>query len=93
MKREFAQCPEAVDEGRLFGFAAWQEYVAAVPAPLVAVTGYKLNGKANVTMQSWCAMHGDHMLFAGVDKGSHLYSDCQRGGGAGGEFPHGGEFS
>lgn len=63
MKLEFEECPEAVDRTRLFGFKGWQEYVAAVPSPLAAVTGYKANGKANVTMQSWCALHGDRVLF------------------------------
>lgn len=73
MKKEYPQCPQGIDENSLPGFGSWQEFVAAVPAPLVAVTGYKPNGKPNVTMQSWCTFHGSHVLFAGVDKGSHMY--------------------
>lgn len=73
MKKEYPQCPQSFEEDSLPGFASWQEFIAAVPAPLAAVTGYKANGKTNVTMQSWCTIHGDHLLFAGVDKGSHMY--------------------
>lgn len=87
MKKEFTDCPKAIDQSGLFGFASWQEYVAAVPAPLVAVTGYKSNGLANVTMQSWCALHGDHMLFAGVDKGSHLFRIVREAGELAVNFP------
>lgn len=77
MKREFSTCPGCIDQSKLFGFASWQEHITAIPAPLVAVTAWKSNGKANVAMQSWCAFHGDHALFAGVDKRSHMYK-CAR---------------
>lgn len=73
MKRYFTSCPESIDEGRLFGFKSWQEHVAAVSSPLAAVTGYKSNGRSNLTMQSWCAVHGDRVVFASVERGSHMY--------------------
>lgn len=87
MKRDFKECPACIDQGRLFGFKAWQEYVAAVPAPLVAVIGYKSNGKANVTMQSWCAVHGDRVIFASVERGSHMYGILRDSGGVVVNFP------
>lgn len=37
MKQDFKECPDTIDEGRLFGFKSWQEHVAAV-------SGYKSNG-------------------------------------------------
>lgn len=73
MKRHFENCPGSIDEGRLFGFKSWQEHVAAVFSPLAAVTGYKSNGMANLTMQSWLAVHGDRIVFASVERGSHMY--------------------
>ena len=73
MKRDFTSCPESIDEGRLFGFKSWQEHVAGVSSPLAAVTGYKSNGRSNLTMQSWCAVHGDRVVFASVERGSHMY--------------------
>ncbi len=73
MKRYFTSCPESIDEGRLFGFKSWQEHVAGVSSPLAAVTGYKSNGSSNLTMQSWCAVHGDRVVFASVERGSHMY--------------------
>ena len=87
MKLEFKECPEAVDQARLFGFKGWQEYVAAVPSPLAAVTGYKSNGKENVTMQSWCAVHGDRVLFMSVERGSHMYGILRERGAAVVNFP------
>ena len=73
MKRYFTSCPESIDEGRLFGFKSWQEHVAGVSSPLAAVTGYKSNGRSNLTMQSWCAVHGDRVVCASVERGSHMY--------------------
>lgn len=73
MKQSYSSCPAAIDESKLFGFKSWQEHVAAVPSPLAAVTGYKSNGKPNLTMQSWFAVHGDRIVFASVEWGSHMY--------------------
>ena len=87
MKLEFRKCPETIDESRLFGFKSWQEHVAAVPSPLVAVTGYKANGLANVTMQSWCAVHGDRVLFMSVERGSHMYGILRERGAVVVNFP------
>ena len=87
MKQEFTSCPESIDEGRLFGFKSWQEHVAEVPSPLAAVSGYKSNGRSNVTMQSWCAVHGDRLVFASVERGSHMYGILKERGEAVVNFP------
>ena len=55
MKKEFDKFPEAFGGQEFFGFS-WLEYTAAVPSPLVVVTGYKSNGMPNATMQSWCCL-------------------------------------
>lgn len=87
MKLEFKDCPESIDQSKLFGFKSWQEHVAAVPGPLAAVTGYKSNGKANVTMQSWCAVYGDRVLFMSVERESHMYGILRERGAAVVNFP------
>ena len=82
MKKEFDACPEAIDESGLYGFS-WMEHVAAVPSPLVLVTGYKSNGLPNATMQSWCTFVGEegyHCLFSGVHKQGHMYRSLQETG-------------
>lgn len=59
------------------------EHVLAIPAPLVCVTSYKENGLPNATMQSWCAFDGSegfHVLFAAVNKHSHMYASILKSG-------------
>lgn len=85
MKREYDRRPEGI--GELYGFKAWQEHVAAVPSPLVAVTGYKANGMANLTMQSWCGVHGDRVMFMSVERDSHMYGVLRETGVAVVNFP------
>lgn len=80
MKREFSECPETM-EPKLYGFA-WEDYVTAIPSPLVVVTSYKDNGLPNATMQSWVVFSseiGFYCIFANVDKEKHMYQTIQRG--------------
>lgn len=80
MKKEFFNCPETIDESKLYGFS-WLENVLAVPSPLVVVTSYKDNGLPNATMQSWCTFMcegGAYCLFSNVNKHSHMYSSVNK---------------
>ena len=52
MKKEFFECPEVFKGHNFYGFD-WLEFLTAIPSPLVLVTSYKSNGKANGSMQSW----------------------------------------
>ena len=58
MKKEFFLCPEMYKDTNFYGFD-WLEHLTAIPQPLVLVTGYKQNGKANATMQSWLSFSND----------------------------------
>lgn len=83
MKKEFKQCPQGIDESKLYGFS-WMEHVLAIPSPLVVVTSYKANGKPNATMQSWCTFTGDggamRVIFADVNKYGHMYQSVKETG-------------
>lgn len=75
MKKEFSTCPTTIDEKELYGFV-WQEFVTAIPSPLVLVTSYKDNGKTNAAMQSWTTFvseDGFYCIFASVNKNQHMY--------------------
>lgn len=75
MKKEFSTCPTTIDEKELYGFG-WQEFVTAIPSPLVLVTSYKDNGKTNAAMQSWTTFvseDGFYCIFASVNKNQHMY--------------------
>ncbi len=93
MKQDFKECPGSIDESKLFGFKSWQEHVAGVVSPLAAVSGYKANGRSNLTMESWCAVHGDRIVFASVERGSHLYGILRERGEAVVNFPTAGCFN
>ena len=74
-KKQFFDLPEELREKEWWGFN-WLEHLTAVPAPLVLVTGYKANGFANGTMQSWFCFssEGDfYCIFGSVHKQSHMY--------------------
>ena len=80
MKKEFSTCPTTIDEKELYGFA-WQEFVTAIPTPLVLVTSYKDNGKTNATMQSWTTFvseNGFYCIFASVNKKQHMYTTIKQ---------------
>jgi len=80
MKKEFSTCPTTIDEKGLYGFA-WQEFVTAIPTPLVLVTSYKDNGKTNATMQSWTTFvseNGFYCIFASVNKKQHMYKTIKQ---------------
>ena len=80
MKKEFSTCPTTIDENELYGFA-WQEFVTAIPTPLVLVTSYKDNGKTNATMQSWTTFvseNGFYCIFASVNKKQHMYKTIKQ---------------
>ena len=82
MKKEFDKFPEAFGGQEFFGFS-WLEYTAAVPSPLVVVTGYKSNGMPNATMQSWCTFtgaEGYHCVFSSVHKSGHMYCSIKETG-------------
>ncbi len=82
MKKEFDKFPEAFGGQEFFGFS-WLEYTAAVPSPLVVVTGYKSNGIPNATMQSWCTFtgaEGYHCVFSSVHKSGHMYCSIKETG-------------
>lgn len=90
MKKEFDKFPEAFGGQEFFGFS-WLEYTAAVPSPLVVVTGYKSNGKPNATMMSWCtftgAEGGYHCIFSSVHKSGHMYRSLKETGCCAVNFP------
>lgn len=82
MKKEFSHAPETIHEEELYGFS-WMEFVTAIPAPLMVVTGYKENGKTNATMQSWAAFANDrgfYCIFGSVYKGGHMYASVRQNG-------------
>lgn len=89
MKKEYGECPQSIDKSKLYGFS-WMEYVLAIPSPLVAVTGYKANGKPNAAMQSWCTFSGEeeyYCLFSNVSKYGHMYSSLKESGSCVVNFP------
>lgn len=74
-KKQFCTIPDKMKDMQLWGFN-WLEYVAAIPSPLVLVTGYKNNGLANATMDSWLCFSSEndfYCIFGSVDKRSHMY--------------------
>ena len=82
MKNEFDTFPEAFAGQEFYGFS-WLEFTAAMPSPLVVVTGYKSNGKPNATMQSWCTFTGEegyHCIFSSVHKSGHMYRSLKETG-------------
>lgn len=67
--------PDEMKGNEWWGFH-WLEHVTAVPAPLVLVTGYKENGLANGTMQSWFCFSNEnnfYCIFGSVNKYTHMY--------------------
>lgn len=90
MKKEFDKFHEEFGGQELFGFS-WLEYTAAVPSPLVVVTGYKSNGKPNATMMSWCtftgAEGGYHCIFSSVHRSGHMYRSLKETGCCAVNFP------
>lgn len=80
MKREFDARPSVFDDKGLYRFA-WEDYVTAIPSPLIVVTTYKENGKTNATMQSWSTFvseKGFFCIFASVNKKGHMYQTIAR---------------
>jgi len=74
-KKQFDIIPDSFKDKQLWGFN-WLEYVTAIPAPLVLVTGYKKNGNANGTMQSWFCFSNEndlYCIFGSVNKYTHMY--------------------
>jgi len=78
MKKEFSAKPEKITEqwpGELTAFS-WQDYVTAIPSPLLVVTGWKANGKENACLQAWSTFVGDAgefiCILGSVSKGGHL---------------------
>lgn len=74
-KKQFFDVSENLKDMEWYGFS-WLEHVTAVPAPLALVTGYKENGLANGTMQSWFCFTSDngfYCIFGNVNKMQHMY--------------------
>lgn len=74
-KKQFNSVPEKLKDKEWWGFD-WLEHVTAIPAPLALVTGYKENGLANATMQSWFCFSnekGFYCIFGSVNKYTHMY--------------------
>lgn len=74
-KKQFYSLPDKMKDMQFWGFN-WLEYVTAIPSPLVLVTGYKNNGLANATMDSWLCFSSEndfYCIFGSVDKRSHMY--------------------
>lgn len=74
-KKQFFGLPEEIKDNELWGFN-WLEYVTAIPQPLALVTGYKENGLANGTMQSWFCFSNEndfYCVFGDVNKYTHMY--------------------
>ena len=74
-KKQFCTIPDKIKDMELWGFN-WLEYVTAIPSPLVLVTGYKNNGLANATMDSWLCFSSEndfYCIFGSVNKYTHMY--------------------
>ncbi len=74
-KQQFSTVPDFLKDRQWWGFD-WLEHVTAIPGPLALVTGYKSNGMANGTMQSWFCFtneNGFYCIFGNVNKFSHMY--------------------
>ncbi len=74
-KKRYEMPPESIKDKELWGFH-WLEYATAVPSPLVLVTGFKNNGLANGTMQSWFCFSSEkdfYCIFGSVNKYTHMY--------------------
>lgn len=74
-KKQFLDIPNEMKDKEWWGFN-WLEHVTAIPAPLSLITGYKKNGLANGTMQSWFCFSNEndfYCIFGSVNKCTHMY--------------------
>ena len=86
MKKEFSTKSESIVAlwpGELDKIS-WQEFVAAIPTPLLVVTGWKANGKENACLQSWGTFFSDTGTFicilGWVSKSGHMYQSLKETG-------------
>ncbi len=86
MKKEISAKPERVTElwpGELDIFS-WIDFVAAIPTPLLVVTGWKSNGKENACLQSWATFVSDAGEFVCIlghaSKKGHMYQSLKETG-------------
>ena len=86
MKKEFATKPEAITEqwpGELEAFS-WQDFVTAIPSPLLVVTGWKPNGKENACLQAWATFVGGTgefiCILGSVSKRGHMLQSLRETG-------------
>lgn len=86
MKKEFASQPSTFVEqwpGEFTGFS-WQDFLTAIPSPLLVVTSYKENGTENACLQSWSTFVGDKGVFVcilgAVTKRGHLLQTLRQRG-------------
>jgi flavin reductase (DIM6/NTAB) family NADH-FMN oxidoreductase RutF len=83
MKKEFSTKPDSFIEvwpGEFEAFA-WQDFLTAIPSPLMVITTYKDNGKENACLQSWSTFVGDAgefiCILGSVSKRGHLYQSLK----------------
>lgn len=82
MKKEFNAMPQSMKQLSFYGFS-WEDFVTAIPSPLVVVTSYKDNGQPNATLQSWCTFvssNGFYCIFADVNRTKHMYRTVKQTG-------------
>jgi flavin reductase (DIM6/NTAB) family NADH-FMN oxidoreductase RutF len=81
MKKEYSSHPQSMAKFNMemYGFS-WQEFVAAIPSPLLVATSYKSNGKPNACLQSWVCFNSNHAILSSVNMAGHLYQTVKETG-------------
>jgi len=86
VKKEMTMKPEKLTEqwpGELTMFS-WMEFVAAIPSPMLVVTGWKSNGNENACLQSWSTFVSDTgelvCILGWVSKNGHMYQSLKETG-------------
>ncbi|MCT4597879.1 MAG: flavin reductase [Vallitalea sp.] len=91
MKRDYSEVPESMRNMETYGFS-WMDFVTAIPSPLLIVTSYKSNGKANACLQSWATFSGDadgfYAILSSVNRQGHMYETLKEKGVAVLNFPN-----
>lgn len=93
-KKQFYSLPDEIKNREWWGFN-WLEHVTAIPQSLVLVTGYKNNGLANGTMQSWFCFSSEgefYCIFGSVNKNTHMYEIAKNKGHLVINFPDAGAY-
>ena len=87
MKKEYSTIPDTISEQycKACGNMSWYGFVTAIPELVFLVTGWKSNGKANASLQSWSTFTGYGVnnfvcIMSRVDKDGHLYQSLKETG-------------